>query len=203
MLKKILNNAILMSWANNLIRFGSPIFVIPLVLIVYSDVEQAFFFLTSTIIGFAFLADSGFGSVTVRAVAYFKSGATYLPINKKEYDEAEEITYGSPNLQKLKDLLTTTKRIYHILNVVLVVLMLTGGVAAVWNIMKQGGHRVDLWIAYFLLVPYCTILIGNIRWSSFMRGLDYVALEAKYNTVINTTRLLLFVVFLSFKLKPV
>jgi O-antigen/teichoic acid export membrane protein len=203
MFKKILNNAIIMSWASNLIRFGSPVFVIPLVLVVYSDAEQAFFFITSTIIGFALLADSGFGSVTVRAVAYFRSGASYLPLNKKEYDEAEEIISAPPNFQKLKDLLTTTKRIYHILNIVLVVLMLTGGVAALWNIMKQGGHRVDLWLAYFLLVPYCTILIGNIRWSSFMRGLNFVAQEAKYSTLINSIRILLFIVLLSFKLKPV
>lgn len=68
--------------------------------------------------------------------------------------------------------------------------------------MKQGGHRTDLWLAYFLLVPYCTILIGNIRWSSFMRGLDYVALEAKYSSLVNTIRILLFILLLSFKLKP-
>jgi O-antigen/teichoic acid export membrane protein len=202
MLRKIINNAILMSWASSLVRFGSPIFVIPLVLIVYSDVEQAFFWLTSSIIGFAMLADSGFGSITVRAVAYFKSGATSVPLNRKEYDEADEIIYGTPNFQKLKDLLTTTKRIYLILIIVVVILMLTGGVAAVWNIMKQGGHRIDLWIAYLLLIPYCTILISNIRWSSFMRGLDFVAQEARFSTLVSSMRILLFILFLSFKLKP-
>ena len=203
MIKKILNNAILMSWAKGIVGIVGPMFVIPLVVVVYSDVEQSFYFITSTIIGLAFLADSGFGSTPVRAVAYFKAGADYIPRTKKEYDDAQEMNDRPPNYMKLKDLLTTTKRIYLFLNLMLLLIMLTVGVAAIWNIMEQGGHRIDLWLAYGLLIPYSIILIGNIRWSSFMRGLDFVAKEARFNTLISAIKVIIFIIVLSFKLKPV
>ena len=203
MIKKILNNPILMSWARGIVGIVGPMFIFPLVLVVYSDIEQSFYLITSAIIGLALMADSGFGSTTVRAVAYFRAGADYIPRTKKEYDEAEDIKDNTPNLVKLKNLLSTTKRIYLILNIVLFLIMSIGGVAVIWNIMKQSGHRIDLWLAYGLLLPYAAITIGNIRWSSFMRGLDYVAQEARFNTLVNAMRMILFVIFLSFKLKPV
>ena len=36
MIKKILNSAMLMTWTRDFVRIGSPLFVIPLVLIFYS-----------------------------------------------------------------------------------------------------------------------------------------------------------------------
>jgi len=54
-------------------RFGSIVLVTPLILVNYDLVEQSFWWLIGNIIGFALLADSGFGSALVRAVSYFRA----------------------------------------------------------------------------------------------------------------------------------
>ncbi|NJK95455.1 MAG: hypothetical protein HC905_11590 [Bacteroidales bacterium] len=112
MLKKILDNPTLMSWSKAIVNFGSAIFVLPIILAVYTPVEQSFWFIINSIIGFALLADSGFGSVLVRAVSYFKSGADFLPKNRDEYDNAHKIESDDPNFKKITDLISTTQRIY-------------------------------------------------------------------------------------------
>lgn len=191
-----------MTWAKDLVRFGSPLFVMPLAILAYSEIELSFYFIIHTIIGFAMLADSGFGSVLVRAVSYFDAGADYLPRTKEEFHEAEKFDGLPPNKQKLADLFTTTRRIYAVLSGFLILMLTTGGTAFIWNLMEQAEHRFDLWLAFGLLIPFCVISINNVRWSSFMRGLNFVAVEARVSTIINATRILLFIVLLAFKLEP-
>ncbi|MGC9343765.1 MAG: hypothetical protein ACP5E3_13760, partial [Bacteroidales bacterium] len=96
MIRRIFDSATMMAWASYFVRFGSALFVLPLLLKIYSPVEQSFWFFINTIAGFAMLADSGFGATLLRAVAYFKAGADYLPRNRKEYDEIDKIEEGEP-----------------------------------------------------------------------------------------------------------
>ncbi len=203
MLKKLYNSGTIMSWISNFVKFGSLIFVLPLILTTYSDIEQSLWFLTNTIIGFAMLADSGFGSVLVRAVAYFNAGSDSIPKSREEYEQIEEIKEPKPNLPKLVDLLTTSNRVYLFLGVLVVIMLLTAGVAFVWNVMKLSGHRTDFWLAFGLLIPYSVTTINTVKWSSFTRGLNYVAMEARLSTITSSLRILVFIILLlAFKTKP-
>ncbi|MBN1415982.1 MAG: hypothetical protein JW973_12835 [Bacteroidales bacterium] len=202
MLKKVYNSPTIMSWASNFVRFGSLIFVIPLILTAYSEIEQSLWFLTSTIVGFALLADSGFGSVLVRAVAYFYAGSETIPKTKEEYENKEEIKNASPNIPKLIDLLTTSNRVYLFLGMLVIIMLMTAGMAFVWNVMKLSGHRFDFWLAFGLMVPYCYVTILTVKWSSFIRGLGFVAMEARVNTILNVVKIVLFIILLLLKMKP-
>lgn len=202
MLKRIYNSPTMMSWASYFVRFGSALFVLPLILKIYTPVEQSFWFFISTIVGFAMLADSGFGSTLIRAVSYFKAGASYLPRNKKEYDEIDEIKEGEPNFPNLVNLLSTANRVYIYLGLFSVLMLGTGGVAAVWNIMKISDHQSDLWVAYLIIIPYAFSMIMGVKWSSYMRGLGYVAQEARFGAFQGILRIIAFVILLLFKLGP-
>lgn len=191
-----------MSWASSFVKFGSMIFVMPLILTAYTPLEQSLWFLTGTVISFAMLADSGFGSVLVRAVAYFNAGSSTIPKTREEYELREAIDSRNPNLPKLVDLLTTSNRIYLVLGVLVIILLLTLGLLFIWNIMELSEHRIDFWIAYLLLVPYCYLSILIVKWSSFTRGLGFVALEARVNLILSTARTALFIVLLLMKMKP-
>ena len=191
-----------MSWASYFIRFGSALFVLPLILNLYTPVEQSFWFFINTIIGFAMLADSGFGATLIRAVSYFKAGAGYLPRNKKEYDDIDKIEQGEPHFPNLVNLLTTANRIYVFLGIFTIVILATGGIAAVWNIMEISEHQTDLWVAYLIIIPYCYTMIMGVKWSSFMRGLGYVAQEARFGAFQGILRVTAFVILLLFKLGP-
>ena len=202
-IKKIFDSPTLMSWSSVFVRFGSALFVLPLLLKVYSPVEQSFWFFTNTIAGFAMLADSGFGATLVRAVSYFQAGASKIPKTRKEYDEKLEIVSDEPNLDKLKDLLTTSFRIYSFLTIFLIFILSTVGVLMVWNIMSLGNHRLDLWLAYATLIPYCAMMISSVKWSSFVRGLGYISLEARFGVFQGSIQIIAFIILLSFGLKPV
>ena len=191
----------MMSWASNFVRFGSAIFVIPLILKLFTPIEQSFWFFINTIIGFAMLADSGFGPTMIRAVSYFNSGADYLPRNRKEYDKMEKIADEEPNLSKLKNLLTTANRIYIYLGIFAVIIISTGGLAAAWNILELSDHQTDIWIAFLIVIPYSYIMILSVKWSSFMRGLGYVAVEARFGAFQGVIRIISFVILLLFHLK--
>jgi hypothetical protein len=201
MLKKTLNSPVIMSWSAQFTRFGSIVFVTPLILANYQSIEQSFWYLIGTIIGFALLADSGFGSALVRAVAYYKAGETKLPRNREEYDNRNKIENGEPNYMKLRDLLATTGSIYYILGV-LSILLLLAGTFIFRNIFTMSGNRVDFWIAYLLLIPLCYLMILQVRWSSFMTGLNFVAQEARVSAMIEVIKIIVFIVLLSFRLSP-
>ena len=202
MLKRIYNSPTMMSWASYFIRFGSALFVLPLILNLYTPVEQSFWFFINTIIAFAMLADSGFGATLIRAVSYFKAGAKYLPRNKKEYDEIDKIEQGEPHFPNLVNLLTTANRIYIFLGLLTILILSTGGIAAVWNIMTISEHQTDLWVAYLIIIPYCYTMIMGVKWSAYVRGLGYVAQEARFGAFQGILRVTAFVILLLFKLGP-
>lgn len=192
-----------MSWASYFVNFGSNLIVFPLLLKVFDDVEVSFWFLASTIIGFAIMADTGFGSALQRAAAYFKAGAEHLPKNKKEYDNIQEIKKDEPNYIQIINLLATSKKIYNILSIISLSFVIFGGTAIVWNLMSNAGHRSDLWLAFLVLIPDTYIVINTIRWGSFMKGFNYIAVEARFSSLIGTFKVVVFTILLSFGAKPV
>jgi len=189
-----------MSWASYFVRFGSALFVLPMILKFFTPIEQSFWFFINTIMGFAMLADSGFGSTLIRAVSYFNTGADYLPRNKKEYDNFDKIKDREPNLLNLKNLLTTANRIYIYLGLFSVLMISSGGLAAAWNILELSNHQTDIWIAFLIVIPYSFFMILAVKWSSFMRGLGFVAKEARFGAFQGAIRVLIFVILLFFKL---
>jgi hypothetical protein len=187
-----------MTWAAYFVQFGNLVFILPLILSKYTVAEQNLWFFLNFIMGIAMLADSGFGPTIVRAYSYFKAGANKIPRDKKEFENAETITNVTPNLERLKELLNTTYRIYSIIGLVVFITMSTAGVALTMNLMEQAGNRPDLWAAYVLFVLYCVIAVITTRWSSAIRGLDYVAFESRASTVFGVTKTLTFIIMLMF-----
>jgi O-antigen/teichoic acid export membrane protein len=196
LLKRILDNPTLMTWSAYFVQFGNLVFILPLVLNKFSQPEQNIWFFLNFIMGIAMLADSGFGPTLVRAFSYFKAGAVKIPRNKKEFENAPAITNNSPNLERLKDLLTTSFRIYSIIGMVVLVFMSTGGVALTKNLMAQAGNRPDLWLAYALFVLFSFISVITTRWSSAIRGLDHVAFESRTSTFLGVVKTMIFIVLL-------
>ena len=194
--KRILNNPTLMTWAAYFVQFGNLVFILPLILSKFNEPEQNIWFFLNFIMGIAALADAGFGPTMVRAYSYFKAGAESIPRDKKEYEKSAGVVDSKPNLNKLKDLLTTSHRIYLIIGMVVLVFMSTGGVALTMNLMEQAGNRPDLWIAYVFFVLFSVITVITTRWSSAIRGLDYVAFESRTSTFLGVLKTLLFIVLL-------
>ena len=191
-----------MTWARDFIRVATPLFVVPLVLAVYTKEEQNFYWYIGILFSFVMVADAGISSVMIRATAYFMSGADSIPKTREEFDAAQELKDKAPNYSRVIELFHTSRWLYLILTATLFILLSTGGVAASWNLMSMADHRADLWAAYGVLVLYFTVYMLNIRWSSLMRGLDFVAVEARFNSIIITFRIIIWIILLSFGQKP-
>lgn len=203
MLSKIFNSAMLMTWTRDFVRIGVPLIVVPLVLAFYSPEEQTFYFMIQILTAFTVIADAGISSVLLRATSYFMAGAKQIPKNRREFDQASATDGAEMNKEGIKELFQTSRYIYLIITAITLVLLLTAGVAMFWNLMEQVDHRTDMWAAYGFLVGYLGILMINMRWSSMMRGLDFIAKEARFSTITTAVRLLIWIIFLSLKLKPV
>ena len=194
---KITNNATAMVWANQLIAVGSSLFVLPLLLKKFDEVEISFWFLITVFLQLTMLADSGFGPSLVRAVSYLKAGAKHLPKNKKEFDRTEGGS-GSPNFEKLTDLLITSRKIYNVVSYGAVLLLCTAGVLISWNIYELSGYRSDFAYSYLLIILNSFLILKIVKWNSFMVGLDFVAKVNRFNILVGSARLISFVAILVF-----
>jgi O-antigen/teichoic acid export membrane protein len=192
-----------MTWTRDFVRVGVPLIVVPLVLAFYTPEEQTFYFMIQILVSFTIIADAGISSVLMRATSYFLAGAKQIPKNKKEFDSVEGAENKEMNKEGIAELFHTTRWIYLIITLITIVLLLTAGVAMFWNLMEQVDHRKDMWMAYGFLVGYLVMLMINMRWSAFMRGLNFVAIEARFSTLTIGTRLVIWIVLLSLKFKPV
>ncbi|MBN1598293.1 MAG: hypothetical protein JW894_08360 [Bacteroidales bacterium] len=202
MLKKILNSPILMTWARDFVRIGSPLFVVPLVLVFYSDEEQIFYFWIPMLISMAVLTDAGISSVLMRATSYFHAGAEQIPKGRKEFDEALAFENKEPNKEGIIELFQTSRWIYLLVSALTVILMLTGGVFAFKNFITKAEDTLNLWMAFGSMVVYLAIFMINMRWNSFIRGLDFVAEVARFTTIVTAVRIIFWIALLSLKFKP-
>lgn len=177
-----------MTWSNSLVQFGSAIFVLPLILVKFTTEEVAVWFVFNTILGFAMLADSGFGPTTVRSAAYFFSGADILPKNIEQFKNNRS-EKGSPNYQKLFVLLNTTGKIYLLLSVLASIMLAGAGSLISKNVINLAGNSPDLWIAFMVMVISSGIKIQSVRWTSFIQGIDQVALIRRFESLSGTMRI--------------
>ncbi len=196
MWNKIKNSATLMTWSNQFVNVGSALFILPLLLKRFDELEIAFWFLVNVFLQLAKLADSGFGPTLIRAVSYFKAGAQKLPLNKEDFEKLEVEGKGVPNLSKMADLLFTSKRIYLILGLFSVLLMGTLGVAVIWNIFSLSGYRQDFIWAFILSVVNSYFILQIVKWTSFMTGLDFVAKSNSFYSMVGLVRVFAYIAVL-------
>ena len=182
-----------MTWSNQFVNFGSALFILPLLLKSFDELEVSFWFLINVFIQLARLADSGFGPTLIRAVSYFKAGADKLPLNKKDFENTRVEKKGSPNFPKLADLLSTSNRIYLILSLLAMVLLGTIGVAVTWNIFSLSGFRQDFIISYAIIIVNAYVLLQTVKWTSFMTGLDFVAKVNGFYSILGSIRVFVYI----------
>jgi len=194
---RVFNSPVIMTWFSFVVKFGSALFLLPLILLKLPQAEIAVWFVFSLIISLAQLADSGFGPTVVRATSYFYAGAQLLPKSPKELKENKHNTTGKINYQGLKKLLNTFSVVYLGLGIFSVILLLTIGKLIVNNSIEMTSNQTNLNIAFYVITVRVFIDIQSVRWSSFIQGVDKVALLKRIETLINALRIISAVISLS------
>ena len=184
-----------MTWSNYLTIFLHGILVTPLTLKFLSSADYAFWALQQTIISLSLLADSGFGHTTQRAVAFFYEGASRLPKTLKDYKEFDEES-GEPNKEKLMALLSTSSRVYLFLSLLVVTIITTIGYLSLRNVMDMSENEMSLFISFIFMVVISLVSIQNMKWTSFLIGIRRIAVLQRFNTIMNSLKIVVFLVIL-------
>jgi hypothetical protein len=174
-LHRLWNSAVLWSWAFNGLRLGSAILLLPL-LMRLPPPDFGFYYLLVSIIAIGPLIDFGFAAAIERNVSYAMGGAKELVAHGLY---TEEIGTGTPNADLLWRLLDTTRTLYRILTLVLIVALgIAGSVVAAQAAHQTSDSRLA-WLAWGLALLNAAFDVYSGWWVVFLRGMNRVLASSR------------------------
>jgi len=168
-----------MTWASQITRVGSLLFVLPLVLRKFSDAEVAAWYLFMGMITLSALADFGFRGTFIRLFAFGAGGATDIEVLSGNV-RAEK---SDPNWDLIERLASTMRRIYAVTSVTILVVLATVGTAAMWRPLDAVPDRRAAWIAWGLICVTATAEFQGRVYKNFLDGLNHVAMARRVETL--------------------
>lgn len=195
-LRKIFSSPTIMTWLSYFVRFGSTIFILPLILLKLPEAEIAVWFVFLLVIGLSQLADSGFGPTIIRATSYFYSGSKHIPKNIKEFKGNNE-KFDTINFNGLKSLLGTINIVYLVLGIIAMILILIVGKLITTNSISMTDNEVMLNFAFYLIVIQSFFSLQITKWSSFIQGIDQVASIKRVESVFDLFKIFFSVLVLT------
>lgn len=185
-----------MVWSNHFASLGHGLIVTPLIVIMFSKEELSVWYMMQTVAGLALLADAGFGHILARAVAFFHAGAEKLPKDHKDY--MQKLKHGNNiNFDKLSSLLSTAKRIYLFISLIVTLITLPLSILVMWNVMSLSNHDTSLWVAYCISILGTFVRLQTIKWGAFMTGTNRVSELYRFKTFMSICRIVSYTIILT------
>ncbi len=194
LLRRLRNSAVGWSWALNGLRLALGIILLPLVLRKLPTADLGMYYVFLSLAAIVPLVDFGFGPTISRFVSYAMGGAEAL--QAQGVAKAEGIR--PPNYRLLWELLSTTRTLYRVLALGLLVVL------GAW-----GTYVVELRIHETAAVPLTRLAWGvtlisavwdiySNWWEIFLRGMNLVKTAAQIAILATVVRLVLASVLLLF-----
>ncbi len=199
-MKKLLDSPIFMTYISYIVTFGSAVFVLPLVLTKFNSIEISIWFLFSTIMGLAALADSGFGATLIRVLSYFYNGAESIPKNISEFKKPPEKQNLGINNKGIVKLIQTSNLLYLAISLFATVLVFVIGYFVVKNLISMSSNQDELWLAFYLLTVTVFVRMQSVKWNSILYGFDKVAKQKQIETLFGFIKIILYILILSFNM---
>lgn len=189
MIKKILNNSLIMTWIDISVKFGMNVILLPIATIYLPPEELAFFLFFGSLLSMAYLAEGGINRVILRAVAYFKEGASMLPNNFKEINEVK--SDGQINYKLLGQLIHTSFVIYLALGIISLIIFFTIGYFASENLISKQTNLVKAYITFLMLSVFAFLYIMQLRWVGLIQGLGHLSHQKRIEVSLGFARMVL------------
>lgn len=165
------NSPTAMTWGGLLARSASVAVVLPLVLSRFPVEEISVWYLFSTIIGLQLLADFGFSTSFVRAIAYSGGSSTSV------------VRAAPASRLELSRILSTMRYVYFGAAV-------AGGFAlgifGTWAIIRPVSLVADpesVWVAWAVVVAVSSVNLWASLYTSYLRGVDRIALWRRWEMI--------------------
>jgi len=168
---RIFQSAVAWTFLATLLRVGSSIFVLPLILRKMPPEQLGLWYVFGTIGGFASLLDFGFEPTITRMASYAWAGSSRIiafGIHKDEHGCSE------PNRPLLNDLVATLKAYYFWVGLAVLALLTLGGGLWVWKVTATISAATDLRLAWLVYAVGCCLNFISGRWPALLTGVGAV-----------------------------
>lgn len=176
----------------NGLRLTSGLVVLPLLVLKLSKPDYGMYFVFVSLASLAPILDLGFSVSIGRAVNYAMGGATQL----QAFGLAAQPGTGVPNQVLLWQLLHTTRRLYRLLSVAVVVLVGVGGTIFLAPAVPQTSSPSITWTAWAVTLAAMAWDFYSGWWNVYLRNMNCVLASAQQSVITVSLRILLSCVLL-------
>lgn len=186
LLKRLYGSTIVWSWFFNGFRLATGLLLLPLVLLKLSAEELGIYYIFLSQVALAPVIDFGFSPTIQRFVSYAMGGAETIQAHG-----VSKGTGASPNYGLLWQLFFSTRALYQVMSLIVLVILGTWGTYIVELRIHDTPSPVVTRVAWLITV-IATILNVYSSWAAvFLRGMNEVLTSARIMVMIAVLRFVL------------
>lgn len=187
-LGRLWRSAVVWSWIFNGLRLSAVIILLPLLTKILSKPDMGFYMILNSLVAFVPLLDMGFLPAIARSISYAMAGAKELRAHGTESTGNET---SGPNFPLLWQLLATTRSLYQVLALVVLLGVGAWGTFAVGLKIEETSNPQQAWLAWWLTLAGVVFEMYAGWWNTYLRGLNLVLTSTRILAGAYVLRLLL------------
>ena len=184
---RLSRSAVSWSWVMNGLRLTSGVVVLPLLVLKLSKPDYDMYFVFLSLTALVPILDLGFAVSIGRAVTYAMGGATKLQAMGLVAQQVK----ARPNQTMLWQLLHTTRHLYRLLSLGVLLLVGLGGTLFIRHAVPQTSYPGITWAAWTITLTAIVWEIYSSWWNVFLRNMDRVLASTQQTVVAQLVKLIL------------
>jgi O-antigen/teichoic acid export membrane protein len=184
--QRLYNSTVLWSWVLNGFRLASGLLLLPLVLKQLSTTELGMYYVLLSQVALAPVIDFGFSGAVLRFVSYAMGGAETIQAHG-----VAPSTKGSPNFKLLWELFFTTRALYRVLALIVIVVLGAWGTYMVEMRINETPWPNLVRVAWLLTLTSTTLDIYSYWAPTFLYGMNDVLASVRITVVGAVVRFVL------------
>jgi O-antigen/teichoic acid export membrane protein len=166
--RRTARSAVFYGAIGTMVRVGANFLLLPIVLAHLSQQEQALWWVFLSLGAAANLVDFGFGQSLSRVYSYFNAGASDFDVEGLGAPPVQ----AEPNVERLRVLNATARRLYTRLSLGASVLLAAVGSLFVWRLAGLMEDRGSVWIGWSLYVLVVGYTLATSQWNIACTGVN-------------------------------
>lgn len=184
---RLRHSSVVWSWVYNGARMASGLILLPLVLTKLPTAELGMYYLLLSLVALVPLVDFGFGPTIGRFVSYAMGGAEAI----QPQGIAKPGRSSAPNYDLLWQLLYTTRRLYGVLLLVLLVVMGVSGTYVVESSLQETSSPALTRLAWGVTLISALYDIYSGWWGVYLRNMNQVLAATRIGLLSMVVRLVI------------
>lgn len=171
-----------MTWGSFLVRSLNLIVVLPLILTRFDTADIALWYLFAAVISLQFMMDLGFSPTFARVIAFGMGGMGAQGL--KDLRDVKNVgACQEPDWQTVERICSTMRLVYSRVAVGGFALLSGLGTLALLKPVSLSSDPVESWLAWCLIVATSTFSLFGNAYSSYLQGLNEIAVLRRWEIV--------------------